>query len=229
MVVPVHDGRRFLPAALASIAAQTLVPLETLVVDDGSTDGSAEIAGGFPGVTLRRQPQSGVASARNAGIAAARGDLIAFLDQDDLWAPEKLEMQVAVMRRRPDLGYVLAWETVFLEAGMPQPFWVRPELLARRTPGLRPGTLVARRDLFDSLGGFDPSFENGSDSEWLFRAADRGVPFEVVPAVLLRRRIHNANESRRTERLRPELLRTVKASIDRKRRAARGSEREDLP
>ena len=229
MVVPVHDGRRFLPAALASIAAQTLAPLEILVVDDGSTDGSGEIAGGFSGVTLRRQPQSGVASARNAGIAAARGDLIAFLDQDDLWAPEKLEKQVAVMRRRPELGYVLAWETLFLEAGVPQPSWVRPELLAGGHPGYVPGTLLARRDLFDSLGGFDASFENGSDSEWLFRAADRGVPFEVLPVVLLHRRIHDANESRRTERLRPELLRTVKASIDRKRRAAQGSGGQDLP
>lgn len=229
MVVPVHDGRRFLPAALASIGAQTFPPLEILVVDDGSTDGSGEMAAGFAGVTLRRQPQSGVASARNAGIAAARGDLIAFLDQDDLWTPEKLEKQVAVMRRRPELGYVLAWETVFLEAGMPQPSWVRPEWLGEGHPGYVPGALLARRELFDSLGGFDPSFENGSDSEWLFRAADRGVPFEVVPVVLLHRRIHDANESRRAERLRPELLRTVKASIERKRRAAPGREREQLP
>ncbi|HEX5852076.1 MAG TPA: glycosyltransferase, partial [Solirubrobacteraceae bacterium] len=83
VIVPVYMGERFLADALDSVAAQTYAPLETIVVDDGSPDRSAEIAAGRPGVRLIRQKNQGVAAARNAGLAAARGELLAFLDQDD--------------------------------------------------------------------------------------------------------------------------------------------------
>ena len=104
VVIPVFNGERFLAEAIESVAAQTLPPEEIIIVDDGSTDASPAIAGSFSKVRLIRQPNTGGAAARNAGIGAARSDLVAFLDQDDLWAPRKLELQAAHVTASPELG-----------------------------------------------------------------------------------------------------------------------------
>ena len=94
VIVPVHNGARFLAAALDSVAAQDYGSMEILVVDDGSSDNSAEIAASYR-VRLLQQPNRGVAEARNAGVAESSGELLAFLDQDDLWLERKVSRQVS--------------------------------------------------------------------------------------------------------------------------------------
>jgi glycosyltransferase involved in cell wall biosynthesis len=86
-IVPIHNGASFLSAAVASILDQRHAPLELILVDDGSTDGSGRIMAETKGAVCIRQPNPGVAAARNAGLARATGDFIAFLDQDDEWLP----------------------------------------------------------------------------------------------------------------------------------------------
>src|SRR5271165_4876357 len=93
-IIPLYNGERFIQHALASIAGQTLAPRELIVVDDGSTDDGVSIVERFGRtrpVTLIRKPNGGQSSARNVGVAHATGDLIAFLDQDDLWYPHHLD------------------------------------------------------------------------------------------------------------------------------------------
>ena len=113
VVIPVYNGAAFLPACLASLAAQTRHDFEIVLVDDGSTDGSAAIAQAFarqdgaPPLRLIRQDNSGVSAARNRGIAEARAPLIGFLDSDDTWEPQKVARQLAVMEREP--GVVLSY------------------------------------------------------------------------------------------------------------------------
>src|ERR1044072_7097933 len=107
VIIPVYNGARFLLAALESVFAQTYRPFEVIVVDDGSADDSGRIAQSFSGVHYIRQANQGVAAARNTGIEAARGEFYAFLDQDDLWTPEKLRLQIQHMLNHPDLGYTL--------------------------------------------------------------------------------------------------------------------------
>lgn len=99
-VVPVHNGERFLAAALDSVLFQDYEPLEVIVVDDGSTDRSAEVASSRP-VRLLRQENAGMAAARNAGIAHASGELVAFIDADDEWLPEAVARQAAVLAKEP--------------------------------------------------------------------------------------------------------------------------------
>jgi glycosyltransferase involved in cell wall biosynthesis len=107
VVVPAYRSGPHLDEALASIARQSHRPLEVIVVDDGSPDASVRtIVGRFPGVRYLRQVNAGSGAARNAGIRAARGALIAFLDHDDLWAEDKLAVQVAVIARHPASGLV---------------------------------------------------------------------------------------------------------------------------
>src|SRR5687768_3446883 len=101
VVIPAYNGEVFLEQAIQSALEQTWPRAEVVVVDDGSTDRSAEIAASYP-VKLVRQENRGVAAARNRGIDEARGDLLSFLDQDDIFRPEKLERQFEALRTQPD-------------------------------------------------------------------------------------------------------------------------------
>ena len=111
VVIPVFNGERFLAEAIQSVLDQTYEPVEVIAVDDGSTDGSAAIARSFAGVQVIEQPNSGPAGARNAGIAAARGEFLAFVDADDIVPPDKLELQVTHLREHPEVGCVLGART----------------------------------------------------------------------------------------------------------------------
>jgi glycosyltransferase involved in cell wall biosynthesis len=215
VVIPVFDGERFLAEAIASAKAQTYPPLEVVVVDDGSRDDSAEVAARL-GARVLRRPHLGASAARNAGIAAARGDLIAFLDADDRWPVERLAVQVQRFTQRPDLGFVLGRARLFLDPGSPRPTWFTdPEagetVLARET-------VVARRELFDRVGAFNESIDICEDFDWLVRCRDAEIPYEVLDDVVLEYRVHDANTglSRRAD-LELGLLRTLRSSVQRKR------------
>jgi glycosyltransferase involved in cell wall biosynthesis len=216
-IVPVRNGGRYLGGALDSIRAQTRRADEVIVVDDGSTDGSAELAESYADVRCIRQASQGCAAARNAGIAAARGDLLAFLDADDEWTEDKLAVQVAYLEEHRAVPYVLARQTIHLEPGVTRPAGLRPEHLEHDQVGYLPSTLVARREVFAQIGGFDAGYAVASDVEWFVRAKDAGLLPVVVPRVLVRRRLHTTNVSSAVAPNHAALLRIFKASIDRQR------------
>ncbi len=217
VIIPVYNGARFLRAALESVFAQTYRPFEVIVVDDGSKDDSGVIAESFPEVHYLRQENQGVAAARNHGLEAARGEFFAFLDQDDLWTPEKLQVQVGHLLSHPELGYTLTNQQYFLEPGVTLPPWFRKELLTTVHTGWVLGTLVVRRAVFEQVGGFSTGYSAANDSDWFFRAKAAGVPMAVVPKLLLLKRIHEANDSGRAKEILSELLKVVKTSLDRQR------------
>src|ERR1043165_3045241 len=117
VIIPVYNGARHLRAALESVFAQTYRSFEVIVVDDGSVDESAIIAQSFPEVRYIHQTNCGVAAARNHGIEAARGEFLAFLDQDDLWTPDKLRLQIEYLLSHPEIGYTLTRQKFFLDPG----------------------------------------------------------------------------------------------------------------
>jgi glycosyltransferase involved in cell wall biosynthesis len=195
VIIPLFNGERFLAEALQSVLTQTSPPFEVIVVDDGSDDAGPDIARAHRDVQLVTQANAGNAVARNVGIARARGELLAFLDQDDVWTPEKLEVQVRRMTSDPDLDYTVAHHRLFLDAGCPRPPWLRAELLDRAVPGFVPGTLLARASLFDRVGLFDSRYLGGSDLDWFVRCRDAKIPMAVLDDVLLFRRIHDRNLS----------------------------------
>jgi glycosyltransferase involved in cell wall biosynthesis len=219
-IVPVFNGERYLREALDSILGQTHRALEIIVVDDGSTDGTAAIVAGYrESVRYRWQPNAGPATARNTGIRAAIGEFIAFLDADDLWHPKKLATQLDGLAERPELGACVTHI---------QNFWA-PELSreaehfrdhprAQAMPGYSSVTLLARREVFDRVGLFDTTLKHGDDTEWFFRASERGVSVDVVPEVLVYRRLHERSRSRRwAPRSRDEYIGLLKARLDRRR------------
>ena len=218
-IIPVFNGERHIAEALRSVFAQDYRPIEVIVVDDGSTDGSAAIIQSFPEAHYIHQANAGVAAARNTALRAARGEFIAFLDQDDQWVPHKLTRQVGRLRDAPELGFVIARERILMDGITTRPAWVREDALSEDLAIFIPGVLVARRATFDKVGNFDTSFVNGCDTDWLYRAKDLGVRYEVMPEALLIRRVHEHNASHRMDINRRDIFRALHASIRRQREA----------
>jgi len=224
-IIPVFNGERYLGEALDSILAQTYRPIEIIVVDDGSTDGTGELGARY-GDRIRyfRQNNEGAPTARNAGLSAARGAFVAFLDSDDLWHPDKLERQMGRFEVRPELDLCVTHL---------QRFWI-PELETERKrfqdhrfaevlPGYITQTLLARRNVFDSVGSFNTSRRVGDPMDWFLRAAEQGVVMELLPDLLVYQRMHESNLSVEfgTRVMKPHMqdaiLDVVKASLDRRR------------
>jgi glycosyltransferase involved in cell wall biosynthesis len=219
-VVPCFDGERYLDECIQSILSQTHRPLEIIVVDDGSTDGSADIVSRFgDAVRYHRQENRGPGGACNTGVALATGEFVAFLEQDDLWLPHKTARQLLEFVADPALGYCV---------GHIQNFWV-PELdrearryqdhpVMRPVPGYVVQTLMVRRELFDRVGRFDETLRFAFAGDWFLRASESGAVGALVPDLLTRRRLHDKNFSRLNRAdSRDQFLHVLKAALDRRR------------
>ncbi len=223
VIIPVYNGERFLAEAIQSVLNQTLPPDEIIVVDDGSTDGSAAIVAALPSppkidLILVRQPNQGPAAARNRGIVLASGDLVAFLDADDLWQPEKLARQVVQLTQAPNIDAVICHVESFVEPGGKWPPGRDRTLFEQFPPMYSFCTLLVHRSALDRVGMLDPRRRAAEDTEWFARARDMGLNFAVAPAVLLRRRFHSANLSHSAEAATPlQLLHIVRDSLNRRR------------
>lgn len=215
VVIPAYDAERFLPRALASVAAQTCAPAEVLVVDDGSHDATAQIAERF-GAAVIRQANQGPSAARNAGVRAASAPWIAFLDADDGWEPRALERFEDAVRLAPDVTIVFA-DYALEEADAPVASWFAIDREYRRitrrriAPGIvrfdRPSLVAAiirslsfvstsamaiRRDAFLSCGGFNESLLIAEDLDLLLRLFAQSTA-AVIEEVLSTAYRHDAN------------------------------------
>jgi len=180
VVVPTRDRPQSLARALRSVLAQSHRELEVVVVDDGSVPAvrlPAELAAD-PRVQLVRADGLGAAAARNTGVAATGAGLIAFLDDDDAWRPDKLARELDTLRRAPagtaavESGFDLRDEGRLVLRYVPDPEReLYPTLLER--PAMQPSTVLVRRSVFDELGGFDPRLERAEDWDLWVRLAER--------------------------------------------------------
>jgi glycosyltransferase involved in cell wall biosynthesis len=196
-IVPVFNGERFLGEALDSIFSQTWRPIEVIVIDDGSTDRTQEVIARYAGqLTSISQQNAGPAAARNRGLNLARGKFIAFLDADDFWHPQKLGRQMARFKARPELEMCITHIENFWEKGREEE---AQRLSAQNHPfagehlGYGCPVLLARRGVFDKVGGFDESMRQGEDTDWFARTEEQEIVREILPDVLVYRRMHNAN------------------------------------
>lgn len=179
-VIPCHNGARHLAHTLAAVRAQLRPVRETIVVDDGSTDGSPELAEAGGARCIRRAVAGGAAAARNVGVAAARSDLVAFVDQDDLWTPDHLATLVPLLEDRQAAvayGQMQAFEGSTLRLVRPGgdgvPFDPTLALLAWNF--VPHSGAVVRRDAFEAVGGYDegPEFRYAEDYALWLRLAER--------------------------------------------------------
>jgi glycosyltransferase involved in cell wall biosynthesis len=210
VILPVFNGRRFLPGAVRSVLAQTLPPCELIVVDDGSTDGSLEELDHLPPapfpVRVLRQANAGQSAARNAAAREATGEYLAFLDQDDAWYPRHLEELVAPLAADPAVGWAycdfdemdvdgnLVTRAFLREQEATHPKRTIYECVAGDLMVL-PSASVMRRDAFAQAGGFDEALSGYEDDDLFVRFFRLGWEHVFVDRPLLRFRIHASGSS----------------------------------
>ena len=189
-LVPVWNGVAFLADALASILRQDPPVDEIVVVDDGSTDGSDDLARGFgPRVRCVRREHAGLAATRNAAVREACCDLVAFLDADDVWPEGRLARLLAVLEGNPDCGIVQGrLQRMVLDEGSAR--WVLVNE-SWRAPNV--STALIRREVFARVGPFDERVAGTDDVDWLLRAKELGVREAHADAITLLYRRHGGN------------------------------------
>jgi glycosyltransferase involved in cell wall biosynthesis len=206
VVIPSYNYARFIREAVDSALAQTVPPLEIIVVDDGSTDNTLEVMAAYASdarVRYLRQENSGLSAARNAGIRAARGEFIALLDADDRWKPEKLSRQLDKFTEE-SVGLVYSGREVFDDKGV-QDLNPADESKCERalewltiTTLFCPSSVIVRRRCFTERGGFDESLRKVEDREMWIRLA-KHWRFRCVPDCLAEWRLHGSALNRNTE------------------------------
>jgi glycosyltransferase involved in cell wall biosynthesis len=220
VIIPVYNYDRYLAEAIESVLSQTYHHLEAIVVDDGSTDQSAEIARSFAarGIRYCYQVHAGIGPARNKGVELAQGDFLAFLDADDRWPQYKTERQLRAFESDPTLEMVFG-QALQLQNG---PEWEsgvknKERVVIGMVPGMVPGTMLIKRDAFSRVGKFQSDWKVGEFIDWYARAVELKLCSLVLPDLLLWRRIHDSNQGVRERQSVSDYARVLKAKLDRKR------------
>lgn len=218
VIVPAFNAETFIAEALTSILSQGHDDLEILVIDDGSTDRTAEICAGFPStVRCISQENAGSPAARNRGLQSSRGDFITFLDADDVYITGSLILQLEKLRRNPAVDLVVGRflnEEISSVPGEPMAF------VPVDTPDdivLQMGVSLIRRHVFENVGMFDESLRYCDDWDWFMRAREMQVPMLFHHEAVMRRRLHHGNMTRDREIGNAYMAMMLKRSIERRR------------
>jgi glycosyltransferase involved in cell wall biosynthesis len=206
VVMPVYNGSRYLSESIESVLAQTFHDYEIVCVDDGSTDDSVALLGAY-GQRIRvvRQENAGQSAARNAGVRLARGEYIAFLDQDDVWYPSKLQNQVAVLQAQPDVVLVHCNFDRIDERGQ---MLERGAGISERMSALAssmgqligealifPSAMMIRKDAYERIGGFHHALQGFEDFDLMARLTQQGR-FVMVEERGMAYRMHGSGFTR---------------------------------
>jgi glycosyltransferase involved in cell wall biosynthesis len=218
VIVPVYNGERYIGEAIDSIRRQRHGALDIIVVDDGSTDGTpAAVAAMGSGVRYVRQANGGPPAARNRGLQLARGGLLAFLDADDLWTDDKLDIQLPLLLNDPSIDIVCGRTQIVLQTGTEYgESQLEPFLEPKQALTLQ-GSLI-RRAVFDRVGQLDESQRFADDVDWFLRARDLGVSILSHPEVTWLYRRHDRNITNQVGAHQDYLATLIKKSLDRRRR-----------
>ena len=202
IIIPTFNREKFIGAAIRSVLEQSFQEFEIIVVNDGSTDGTAEIVRSFSTDKLRYiyQENHGRSSARNHALRLARGRYIAFLDSDDLYLPGKLEMQVSYLDAYPDVGMVYTSAFCMDENGKLNDYrydakvsgWIYRDVAFFRPVTITLPTVMVRRDVFDKVGNFDERMERFEDTDMWRRIAKRFL-VHAIPTPTCYLRTHQGN------------------------------------
>ena len=217
VIIPVYNGEEFLRDAVHSIQQQSYQPIEIIIIDDGSTDGTADIAKSFGSeVRYVYQPNKGLPGARNKGLSEASGDLIASLDADDIWTENKLNIQVALFSQDPSIEIVLGrTQKMRLVSDRDEP--MRFEPWSEPAVALSLGAALIKKSVFAKVGVFGEEHQYCPDWDWFMRARELGVRMGIHQDTVQYYRRHNSNITENIEEGNHDTLLMLKKSLKRRR------------
>jgi hypothetical protein len=219
VIIPVHNGERFVADAVGSVLAQTWPSIEIIIIDDGSTDGTEVAVRRLPcDVHYFKQENLGPAAARNRGIRDASGDFVAFLDVDDLWPEHMIALLMDELIRQPELDVVRGYSQVMEYDPVTGIYEYRGNPKESFPYSIASG--VYRKRVFDRVGLFDKTLLYGEDTDWYNRAHELHVPMHRVEAITLHVRRHGKNMTHAKTLVELNMLRVLKKSLDRQRAGA---------
>lgn len=217
VIIPVYNGGRYLAEAIESVLEQTYRRWEIIVVDDGSTDNSAEVAKRFSGLAQYvYQDHLGAGAARNKGVSLAAGEFIAFLDADDIWSKDKLSLQMGAFNTDPSLEMVQGHVRQFYSPELSVKIKVDPD--REVLPGTIPSALMVRRDSFLRAGLFATGWKVAESLDWYAKAVGAGLKCGMLPQIVAQRRIHTTNVGIRLRDFRGDYISVLKEHLDRQRK-----------
>ena len=216
-VMPVYNRERYLSEAIESWLGQEYRPLELVIVDDGSTDGTAEIARRYgPPVRYEYQPHGGIANARNRTLDLAHGEYLAFLDSDDVWGEGQLAPQMDLLQHHPDLDRLFGQVTEFISPDLDPETAGKIVCHPEPRPSMGVGAII-RADAFRRVGRFRTAWRVGEFMDWHLRANELGLTRMTIPEIVARRRLHAGNHAAVRHGSALDYVRILKASLDRRR------------
>jgi glycosyltransferase involved in cell wall biosynthesis len=220
VLIPCHNAALYVEEALESVFSQDVDLHEVVVIDDGSTDGSADRVRAFDRVRVHRQANAGISGARNAALALASGDMIAFLDADDVWPDGSLRARLEAFLTDDFIEYAYGWVEQFISPDLVATA-AGPHAAARLEP--RParlaGAMLVRSRAFARVGGFSPTLRVGETLDWVARADELGVRSCCLPRIVLRRRLHATNTGLIQQESRADYLTLAREALVRRRKA----------
>jgi glycosyltransferase involved in cell wall biosynthesis len=221
VVIPCYNAEAYLAEAIESALRQEAGPLEVVVIDDGSTDGSAGVARCFGGaVRYEYQANAGISAARNRGVELAAARYLAFLDADDVWPAGSLTLRLDMMRAYPGTACVFGAVEEFVSPDLHEDPGSRIPLTHPAQVARLAGSMLIERDAFVRVGFFDPRLTVGETIDWVARAEDVGISMRTADAVVLRRRIHRDNTVTRERARQNDYLRALRTTLTRRRAKA---------
>lgn len=222
VIIPFYNRDKYLAEAIHSVLDQSYPAIELILIDDGSTDCGAEIAQAFlPRARYLYQPNSGVGAARNAGISAAMGEFIAFLDSDDIWVKDKLTKQMAVLTAHPKMEAVFGYAQQFYSPDVDDAFRQRIICPEQAVPAKISAAMLIRQAALIRTGLFDTELKVGIDIRWYIAAVENGLQHHVIPEVVYHRRLHKNNGGILQRHNIHQHLHILKGKLDRQRQNSR--------
>lgn len=217
VIIPAHNGSAYIGEAIKSILYQDYPNFEIIVIDNGSIDSTAEIVKTFHPVIYFSTPDADTAKARNLGISHAKGEYVAFLDQDDIWLPHKLTKQMQFLQQHKNYKGVVCFQKMQLAKNCEKPHWLKAIFLDTPQPAYLPSALMVEKIFIQTTGQFDTRFSLASDVAWFFKMRDANIQIGMIDEVLIERKIHQANASNKIQALYKEYFSIIRESIHKKR------------
>lgn len=218
VIIPTYNRANFLPEAIESVNNQNYQNLEIIIVDDGSTDNTKDVISTLnePRIKYIYQENKGPAAARNTGIKKAKGEIIGFLDSDDLWPENKLNSQLSELIDNKNIEIIMGCSKYILMDGVSE-LMINSKNDKKIVNFICLGSGLFRKSVFDKVGLFNKNLKYAEDHDWILRAKESKISIKVLDEITLYIRMHTNNMTHNRSLTKSYLIKALKLSIDRRK------------